>query len=197
VKGKESSPAAVDIKLKGNGYSGPGTNVNGIVEAVGTPASLQLTFKSAGAFITNGLGGYIIPGTFNGTVKSGVPVIDSLTGNGKVKNSAAVLDIFPWNITQFEAGVVQVGDKLYAQSDSPIYATGSGKVSGSKKANLSFKGIGSEKGSSWKLDGTSSVIPVGSTNNTVKLFSTAELTAKLYGQQFKRTCVVTAAPIDN
>ena len=189
VKGKESSPSVVNMSLKGNGYSGPSTNVNGILEAVGTPASLKLTYKSAGAVISN-----LLAGTFTGTIKSGIPILDSLTGNGKVKNSAAVLDVSPWNLSSFEAVVVQVGSKLYAQSDYPVYATGSGKVSGNKKSNLSFKGIAHDKGSSWKLDGTSSVIPVGSTNNTVTLFSTADVTAKIYGQQFKRSCVVTAYP---
>jgi len=191
VKGKENTTPVVDVKLKGSGYSGLGTNVNGVLELVGTPASLSLAFKSTGPVVTTN---NTMAGQFNGTIKSGVPVLDNLTGGGKVKNSAAVVDVDTDNATSFEAVVVQVGNKLSVVSDTPIDAQGTGKVSSNNRSSMSLKGFGSSKGSSWKLDGTSSQIPVvgAGTNTTVTLFSTADVTAKLFGQQFKRTCAVTA-----
>src|SRR5262245_17715922 len=149
---------SVQASVKGTGYSAVPTNVivvgGNVVffrsSANNSSFNVNFTGNSALVIITNGgIPTFNVAGNYKGNIKPGKNV-----GNGKnIKvDETAILPVDRVQVTDINLQVVKLGNKFWANTIGRNF-NGSGNISGSGKATANFKGLGSEKGSSFKLTG--------------------------------------------
>jgi hypothetical protein len=174
--------ATVKMNLKGNGVSFSSDNT--------TTGAASISLNFTGTPQAN----HSILGTFSGTVKTGLPDVNS--GKPiKVKNDAAIIrtgDV-NWSDVDVVGGVTLVGSKLYSAgwlADENVPYSGSGSVNKGKfKATL--KGVAWGKGSQESLSGTTAVVTngfvtIGTNQFPIQITIPANITAKgkIAGQSF-------------
>src|SRR5262249_50983446 len=123
----------------------------------------------------------LIAGKLKGSIKPGIKDINS--GKSIKVDENAVLEVGVINLTSIPLQVVSFGNKFWANTINRNF-NGSGNVSSSGKVTANFKGLGFDRGSSFKVTGTGGTVTIitGGVTNTVSFVTAVDVNAKIEGQ---------------
>ena len=185
ISTKNNNPN-VQESIKGKGYSTTGSNIS-IINAQAASSSLSVNFTGNSAVSSNGT----TAGNLKGSINPGK--VTAINNGKTIKvDETAILNVDPINVTDLPIQVVSFGGKFDAVTFGGANFRGNGSSSNGK-FNSSFKGLGQERGSSFKLTGSTAPVAIiigGSTNN-VTFVSSGVLKGKILGQTVERTGITT------